>query len=90
MIHKAKDLSADAKAVLENLLGRQILENEAISVRAFQPSALPEERRNQIAEQLDRYFAEVDASRERVSPEEAEGVINEAIRSVRPGYRSRP
>ena len=37
MIHKAKDLSPDQKAAVESLLGRQILEGEAVSVRAFEP-----------------------------------------------------
>ena len=37
MIHKAKDLSPDQKTVLESLLGRRILEDEAISVRAIEP-----------------------------------------------------
>jgi hypothetical protein len=33
MIHKAKDLSQEQKNAIESLLGREIAENEAISVR---------------------------------------------------------
>ncbi|HUK43003.1 MAG TPA: hypothetical protein VLW48_01025 [Candidatus Bathyarchaeia archaeon] len=88
MIHNAKELSAEQKAVIENLLGRRVLESEAISVRAFEPPALSAERRETIAEQLRRYFAELDEHRQPASPQEADEVITEAIRSVRPGYRS--
>jgi hypothetical protein len=87
MIHKAKDLSPDQKLLIENLLGRRVLEDEAISVRAFEPPALSDERRRQIADDLKRYFAEVDASRKPASADEADDVVTEAIRSSRPGYR---
>jgi ribosome recycling factor len=87
MIHKAKDLSPDQRAAIESLLGRRVLEDEAISIRAIEPPPLSEERRQQLVEQLEKYFAEVDARRKAGSPEEAEEIINEAMRSVRPGYR---
>jgi len=88
MIRNAKDLSPDQKAAIESLLGRRILEDEAISVRAIEPPALSDERKRELVEQLKKYFAEVDARRQPGSPEEAEEIINEAMRSVRPGYRS--
>ena len=88
MIRNAKDLSPDQKAAIESLLGRRILEDEAISVRAIEPPALSDERKHELVEQLKKYFAEVDARRQPGSPEEAEEIINEAMRSVRPGYRS--
>jgi hypothetical protein len=87
MIRNAKDLSPDQKAAIESLLGRRVLEDEAISVRAIEPPALSEERKHELAEQLKTYFAEVDARRKPGSPEEADDIINEAMRSVRPGYR---
>jgi hypothetical protein len=34
MIRNARDLSPDQKAVIESLLGRRVLDDEAISVRA--------------------------------------------------------
>ncbi len=82
MIRNAKDLSPDQKAVIENFLGRPILEDEAISVRAFEQPALSDDRKRELTEQLKNYFAEVDAQRMPGSPEEAEDIINEAIRSV--------
>jgi len=87
MIHRATDLSPDQKLLIERRLGRRVLEDEAISVRAFAPAAIPEERRPEIADELRKYFAEVDANRSPASPEEADEVIIEAIRSTRPSYR---
>jgi hypothetical protein len=87
MIRSAKDLSPDQKAAIESLLGRRVLEDEAISVRAIEPPALSDERKHELAEQLKQYFAEVDARRRPGSAEEADDIINDAMRSVRPGYR---
>lgn len=87
MIHKAKDLSADQKALIENLLGRRVLDEEAVSIRAFEPPTLPAQGRQEVADELKRYFAEVDANRGAGSPNETDEIIAEAMRSVRPGYR---
>ena len=87
MICNAKDLSPDQKAAIESLLGRRVLEDEAISVRAIQPPALSDQRRQELVEQLQKYFAEVDAQRQSISPEEADAIIDEALRSARPHYR---
>jgi len=87
MICNAKDLSPDQKAVIETLLGRRVREGEAVSVRTFEPAAIPHRRKLEIADELRKYFAEVDASRKPVSEEEAEDIIAEAMQSVRPGYR---
>jgi hypothetical protein len=87
MIHKAKALSPNQRAAIESLLGRRILEDEAISIRAIESPALSDERKHELVEQLKKYFAQVDARRKPGSPEEAEDVINEAMKSVRSGYR---
>jgi len=87
MIRNARDLSPDQKAAVESLLGRRVLEDEAVSIRAIEPPALSDERKHELAEQLKKYFADVDARRQPGSPEEDKDVINEALRSVRPGYR---
>jgi hypothetical protein len=89
MIHRAKDLSSDQKRLIEKLLGRQVLDEEAISVRAFEPAGVSDERRREIAGELRRYFAEVDANRNPASPDQADSLIDEAIRSTRTGYRPR-
>ena len=88
----AKDLSSDQKAVIEGLLGRRVLDDDTVTIRAIPAPHLSEEHRSeehrqgQVA-QLKRYFAEVDSRREPVSAEEADEVLTEAMRSVRPGYR---
>jgi hypothetical protein len=87
MIHQAKDLSPDQKTVIEGLPGRRVLEGEEISVRAIHPPALSPERRKELVAGLAKYFAEVDSRRKPGSAEEAENVLTEALRSVRPGYR---
>lgn len=87
MIRNARDLSPAQKTAIESLLGRRVLEDEAISVRAIEPPALSDQRRQELAEELRQYFAEVDARRKPGSAEEAEEILTEAIRSTRPGYR---
>ena len=87
MIRNAKDLLPDQKAVIESLLGRRVLENEAISVRAIELPPLSDQRRREQTAELRKYFAEVDARRKPGPPEEAAEILTEAIRSSRPGYR---
>jgi hypothetical protein len=87
MIHNAKDLSPGQKRAIESLLGRRVLEDEAISVRAIEPPILSDQRRQELAAELRKYFAGVDARRNDGSPAEAERILTEAIRSSRPGYR---
>jgi len=88
MIHKARDLSSQQRVAIESLLGRAIAEQEEISIRAL-PETLPvsAERRRAIIEELRKHFAAVDAQRQPVSPQEADEIINEALRSTRPNYR---
>jgi hypothetical protein len=83
----AKNLSPDQKAVIEGLLGRRVLDDDTIAIRAIPAPRLSEEQRKDQVARLKRYFAEVDSRRELVSAEEADEVLTEAMRSVRPGYR---
>ena len=88
MIHKAKDLSPQQKLALESLLGRAISEQEAISIRTLEaPPEMSPERRREILDSLEAHFLRVDAQRMPVSGAEADGIIDEALRSTRPGYR---
>ena len=87
MICNANELSPDQKAALETLLGRRVQDSEAVSVRTFEPAVVSHERKLDIANELRKYFAEVDASRKPVAHEGAEDIITEAMSSVRPGYR---
>jgi len=90
MIRNARDLSPDQRTAIESLLGRRVLEGEAISVRAIDPPPLSDRHRRELADQLRAYFAEVDTRRKPGSAEEAEEILNEAIRSTRPGFRPHP
>ncbi|MBZ5621284.1 MAG: hypothetical protein LAQ69_21530 [Acidobacteriia bacterium] len=87
MIHKASDLSSEQRMALESLLGRALSDREAVSVRAFEPPPLSDEQRQEILAGLDAYFDRIDAKRQAVSDEEAEAIIDEALRSTRPHYR---
>ena len=90
MICHASELSPDQKAVLETLLGRCVQDGEAVSVRTYAPASVSPQRKAEIAQELRKYFAEVDAARNSVSEADAEAILNEAMQSVRPGYRPRP
>jgi len=88
MIRSARELSPDQKQAIEGLLGRRISDEEEISVRALEAQkAVTPERRAEILAALRDHFATVDARRHPVSAEEADEIINEALRSTRPGFR---
>ena len=88
MIRSAKDLSAEQKAIIESLLGRRVLDNESVSIRAIEPPPLSDDRKHEISEALKKYFAEVDGRRAQGSAQKAEEIIDDAMKSVRPGYFS--
>ena len=87
MIRDVKDLSRDQKMAVESLLGRSVSEQETVSVQAFQPPAISDQRRQEIVGALRQYFAEVDAKRQPVSAREADDIINEAMRESRQRMR---
>jgi len=74
---------------LKRSLDRAYKEGEAVSVRTFEPATVANKRKMEIADELRKYFAEVDSARQAISEEEAEAVVMEAIKSVRPGYHPR-
>lgn len=90
MVVSAKDLSPAQRLAVEGLLGRPVSDQETVTVQAFEPPSLSDGRREEIAQALGQYFAEVDAHRQAVSDEEAEEIIDEAMRTSRPGFRPRP
>jgi hypothetical protein len=92
MLHHVKDLSPEQRRTVEDLLGRPVAEDESVSIKGIQPSAIlpprlsPRER-EEAMEKLHQYFAKIDARRKPVSEAEEEEIINEALRSTRPNYR---
>ena len=89
MIVKAEALSPTQKSVIEQILGRQILDAEAISLRAFAPPAATPERQAAI-EKLRNFLDGADRQRAGVSEEECEAALIEALRSERPAYTRMP
>lgn len=88
MAYLAKDLSPEQRAAIESLLGRTVSENEAITIRAYEPPVLAPERRDELIGGLKAYFADLDASRQPTAPDEADEVFEDAMRQTRPNYRS--
>jgi len=88
MVHQAKDLSPAQRAAAELLLGRPLQEKESISVQAFDPAPVSEQRRREVSAELQRLFAEVDVNLRPATADEVEDVFTEAMRSSRPGYRT--
>jgi hypothetical protein len=86
MILKAEALSPAQKSVLEQILGRQILEAEAISLRAFAPPLLDQSERLAATKNLRRFLEDSGRPCVSVSDEECEAALLEAIRSERPHY----
>ena len=88
-LHSARRLSPPVRSALEQLLGRTLSDNEAISVRAYQPHEAPSlEQQQAVADELRRYFAEIDEKTKDIPENEQEEILDEAIRAVRPGYRA--
>jgi hypothetical protein len=89
-LHNARTLSPAARSALEQLLGRALDDDEAISVRTYLPHEAPSrEQQRAVADDLRRYFARIDEKLKDIPEREREEILEEAIRSVRPGYRSK-
>jgi hypothetical protein len=89
MILRAEALSPEQKSVIEEILGRQIQEAEAISLRAFEPPVANAERQA-AAEKLRRFLEETGRPRSGGSDEEFEAALLDAFRSERPHYTPVP
>ena len=89
MIRSARELSPDQKQAIESLLGRRISDEEEISIRALDDhKGVSPERRAEVLGALREHFAKTDARRGPESAQEAEDILDEALRSTRPGYRA--
>lgn len=88
MIRNASDLTPTERAALETLLGRHVRDGESVSLRTFEQANVPAQQRVEVVNELKKYFAEIDSARKPATEAEQEQAITEAMRSVRPGYRS--
>jgi len=87
-IQKAENLSADVKTALETLLGRSLSSDEEVSVLAFRPHEAPDAAiRHQLAERLEDLMDKMGKRVEGAPDEELDEILDEAMRSARPGYR---
>jgi len=87
-LHSARGLSPAVRNAVEALLGRTLKDDEAVSVRAYQPhEAPPAEHRRNAVRGLRQYFANIDRKAKDVPEDELDEIVDEAIRSVRSGYR---
>ena len=85
MLHPVKNLSSEQKLTVERLLGYTLSEDESVSIKSIRPSEiipsqLSGEQRKEALEKLRQYFSRLDAKRARVSDQEADEIINEALR----------
>jgi hypothetical protein len=88
MIHKARDLSPEQRIAIESLIGQSLSEQDDVSVRKLSSiGQLEPEKRQQILDGLDKYFARIDARRQSAAEVPGDEIIDEALRSTRPGYR---
>lgn len=91
MLHPVESLSKEQRQAVESLLRRALAPHEVISIRALDgQSVTPEpgpEAKAQALVRLEAYFSLVDARRAPVSEAAELSVIEEALRSTRPGFR---
>lgn len=90
LIHKASELRPRTRAALESELGRRLQDNEQVSIMVFVPHEAPEAKaRREAGRRLEEHLNRTDAKTKTVPEAEMEAVLDEALRSVRPGYRER-
>ncbi len=88
MQQRVKDIPIDARHWVEQLLGRQVKDDETIWVRTapiIKEAPLLEER-SALVQELEAYFDEIEKQREGVDPKELEAAYDAAMRHVRPSY----
>ena len=89
-IQKAGDLSAEVKSAVESLLGRRLEADEEISIMAFRSHEAPRgAAREELVERLSGMMDTMAQRTREASNEELDEVLDDAMRSVRPGYRPR-
>jgi hypothetical protein len=89
VVHSVKDMSANQRLAVESLLGRQLRDEEKVSIRPIPVTkdAPPLSRRREISEAMRDYFACVDEQRKDVPDEEIDAAIDDALRQARPSYK---
>ena len=87
-IQKAEDLSQAVKSALESLLGRALEADEEISIMAYRPHEAPQGPvRDQLAQKPQPTIDEMAERVKDASDDELDEILDEGMRSARPGYR---
>jgi hypothetical protein len=90
LIHKANELRPETRVALEAELGRSFQDDEEVSIMAFVSHEAPEgELRREAVRRLGDYLNRIDEKTKGLPEAEMKEALDEAIRSVRPGYRER-
>ena len=90
LIHKASELRPETRAAVEAELGRCLQDSEEVSIMAFVTHKAPTGKaRGEAVRMLQEHLRRIDHLTTSVPEEDAEDAVNEALRSVRPGYRER-
>jgi hypothetical protein len=85
MMLQTSELSPGQRAVIEELLGRELSDKEAIIVRTCRVETASGAQQAEAREKL-LEFLRSDRPKTDISDEEFEEAFLEAMRSVRPGY----
>jgi len=89
VVHSVKDMSADQRLAIEDLLGRRLRDDEELSIRpiSITKDAPPLTRRIEISEAMRQYFDRIDEQRKDAPEEEINAAIDEALKHARPSYK---
>jgi len=85
MIIETAELAPHQKAAIEEILGRPLLDHDAVSVHTVSVPTAAE--RQAATEELRSFLNDPGRPRPNCSDEELGDAITEAMRSVRPSYR---
>jgi hypothetical protein len=88
-IRKAKDLSESVRAALESLLGRTLEADEEISIMVYRPlDLLQDPIRDRLVQGLTEQMNAMTGRVKDASDDELDEILDEGMRSARPGYRT--
>jgi hypothetical protein len=88
MVYRPNDLTEEQRRTVESLLGRPLADDEDVSVDAVprKPHLTAQEKVERLLF-LGSYFDKVHAHQGALDSDETDELIDEALRSERPGYR---
>ncbi len=90
-IRSVNELDSSAKAWLQKLVGRELREDERVSVRVFTVRPTPPPAARQAAgDRLDRLLDKMAANMKDISEQEFEAAVDEAMQAARPTYQRMP